>query len=258
MYLNCKNSLQLGKDDSDQPDAIMMFGERKYPIIEVFAECSATQLSSHIKNSDQKIYCFSACDDEIAKTIVDFISGKDITIDSKNVAELFRISIEVGVIEIIEACAILQNADRKIREGLKRLITGSKDESLLDFSARFFDVFTLYEQFLDIPIQVMDSILSRKYLGIQSESHLFDFLISYQKHLRQSNPEEKESNSLFKRVNKNAFSKEDSVRAWKDYREAFNEMKNAEHTFPTRILITNPKSEKGFRTILTQIINTKL
>ena len=250
MYITCHNSRKV--DPNLKNNTELVFGKKSYPISFTVAERSCAKITQ-----PRKSFEFSECSETIAKSVIDFLYGQEIQINEQNVEELLNISIQMGIIEIIESCDMLKKALNKINTALDRLINNQIDNSLLDYVSRFFHIFTLYDKFLSISPKLLEAILSRKFLGIHSESDLFKFLMKYQQRIKKNNPNDTDSNRLFQRINYQGFTSSERSDLFDKYPEIFDEMVGTgNQSYSQRVLIAKPDSSKGFRSILTQMINT--
>ena len=251
MYINCQNQLAAQFARDIHPNQDIFFGTKKHRIDFYRAARSCKKIMS--------VNQFSDCSDATIKSIIDYIYGTQIQINRQNVDELFKISIEMGIIEIIESCDLFKKANEKIQTAMDRLLQEKVDNSLLDFVSRFFHIFTLYQQFLTIKPKLLDSILSRNFLGIYSEYSLFEFLIKYNQQQKIINPNDTESTSLLQRINYQGLTMAEQDKLYTEHPQVIDVMiANRNQKYPQRIFISNPDSSKGFRSILTQIINTSM
>lgn len=253
MYVTVSNDIMIEKLE---PDSKLYFGQKGYPIISFYASLVSTKISDILKKDPTiKEFKFSCCSDAISKAIADFMYGKAIEIGIKNADLFYKISLEMGIISIIESCQLIMCANEKITGVIAKILNNEQSDEILDFVAHYFGIFSFYEEFNKIPVDTLEKVISRDALGISSEKNFYSWLSQYQENARKIDPTEKKTEELFKKVLYDTLDNTTKIAFWKAHKNSMNSSHKEE--FPIRMLIDRADS-KGFKPILTQIINTDI
>ena len=207
MYLVCKNPFRDIVNETAKPDFNIKFGNSCFPV----SKANLLFVAHSIDSSKGSIEC-SSCSSAVAKSIADFTYGKEIFITFNSIEEMKHAALEIGILEIIESCEIFGEADKKIKEIIKNIQDPKTEKSRLltleKIVARYFNIFTMYSQFKNLPCNIMKEIFENAdVLGINSEYSFLYFIYEYKTVMIAKNPTDVSPYELFKFVRTSLISK---------------------------------------------------
>ena len=256
MYLTCHNS-SISKEilKKDSIYFTVKFGPRTYFIFENCGKLTSP-FFLQMHSTNQTIITCSAISDDVSKNIINYIHGQDFILHLNKVSEVQKAALELSIIELIESCYLLKEADSKITKVLATLLDGSDiSDEIFQFFAKYFGVFQLYPKTFTISPTTFLSMLNKtQYLGIYDEVSFINWLLKYYDQFKDSST----SNDIFSSIFQYGIFKNlpmnDTWNIFKTNNFAYNSMQNTKDKYHTRIYLEKPGSPQ-YPQLLTMIIN---